>query len=407
MPEHMDMDMDTHTETETHARAHYVVTPWRDAKELLDLRRCLFPGEGDVDRRAGAVNKVFAWRARKLQIPLLLDSTADLVLVGLVEERGRLEHQALRLLYATAVSRFITGVSDTLIELTRLRPSWFPPGKTLTLPASLLETRHCIVHRQLPSLSALKSAARQSLDWLWEWYWSQLDVALDGRAKDERKEVGLSLGAEEVRAELQAVLKAYMRGRKTEIKTRQKQPSEAAQTALSSYLSLATQPQTQHALLALLVTDKAILPADKKLGTSMSGAFLIWSPLLLQLCLSSPQSTSTRRRPFTHILVEHLQRAMNSASPFGVPPGEDPAREGMHAWLVRILTSDEWRPVRVRTGRTAPSPARRHRREGSLEARFVEQVLGTCFTAPTLWNLRVAESVLEAGGGIAGREGWV
>lgn len=303
-------------------------------------------------------------------------------------------------------------MSDTLIELTRLRPSWFPPGRTLTLPASLLETRHCIVHRQLPSLSVLKSAARQSLDWLWEWYWSQLDVALNGRAKDEGKEVGMSIGVEEVKAELHAVLKGYMRGRKTEIKTRQKQPSpsEAAQTALSSYLSLTThtnQPQTQQTLLALLITEKAILPADKKLGTSMSGAFLIWSPFLLQLCLFSSQSISTQRHSFTEILVEQLMRAMNAASPFGIPSDEDPVREGMHAWLVRIIMSEEWRDVRVRAGKTSPSPAH-HSGDRSLEARFVEQVLGTCFTAPTFWNLRVAASVLEGGGGdgTARRKNW-
>jgi hypothetical protein len=38
--------------------AHFVVTPWRDSKELLEVRACLFRKHGDEDRREQAVNKV-------------------------------------------------------------------------------------------------------------------------------------------------------------------------------------------------------------------------------------------------------------------------------------------------------------------------------------------------------------
>jgi hypothetical protein len=38
--------------------AQFVVTPWRDSKELLEVRACLFRKDGDEDRREQAVNKV-------------------------------------------------------------------------------------------------------------------------------------------------------------------------------------------------------------------------------------------------------------------------------------------------------------------------------------------------------------
>lgn len=48
---------------------------------------------------------MLAWRTRKYKIPLLLESTADIVDAVLQDERGMLPHNALRLVYATAISR--------------------------------------------------------------------------------------------------------------------------------------------------------------------------------------------------------------------------------------------------------------------------------------------------------------
>lgn len=41
------------------AYTHFVVTPWRDSQELIQLRRDLYQlNDDNVDRRQGAVNKV-------------------------------------------------------------------------------------------------------------------------------------------------------------------------------------------------------------------------------------------------------------------------------------------------------------------------------------------------------------
>ncbi|KNG47839.1 Las1-domain-containing protein [Stemphylium lycopersici] len=376
------MDMDSHT--------RFVVTAWRNSQELLQLRQDLY--SSDTTSREKAVNKVFAWRLRKPDgLPLLLESTADILDVILQDGRGGLQHNALRLLYATALSRFVTGLADTQIDLTRDRPSWFPPGKSLQLPLTLLEIRHRIVHRHLPSLAELKRAATESLEWLWEWYWSQLDYAfkVGGPPEDE---LGVE-SREAVKERLQTILKTYVKERKNEIKTRKKQ-SRAVETALSTYnlrfsASNTTTPlaQIQRVLLQLLVEEKMILPTDKKLGSTMSGAFLIWTPLLL--AFSSNSSSETPVLP-VNTLFDHLIEHMNShsATQAMVNPEMDPVKEGMHDWIVHLLTSKDVASAR-----------------GLAAHQTVEELLSRLFSSPTFWNLKVAEKLLE-GRDVSNKELW-
>jgi ribosomal biogenesis protein LAS1 len=214
----------------------------------------------------------------------------------------------------------------------------------------------------------LKRAAQDSLDWLWEWYWIQLDHAFGTiRTDDDSIEIE---GPEAVREKLQTVLKTYVKERKTEIKTRRKD-SRAGKHALSTYNlhyvpSSTSTPssRTQNQLIRLLVDDKMILPTDKKLGSSMSGAFLIWNPLLLQPIV--PIST----------LLTHMLNAMNtpSASRAMLATEMDPIREAMYEWALHVLRSNEWASLRPAT--------------------LVEDTLMTCFSEPTYWNLRVAEALL-------------
>ncbi|RYN42802.1 hypothetical protein AA0112_g1251 [Alternaria arborescens] len=371
---------------EPHTR--FAVTAWRDSEELLQLRQDLYSPE--TSRKEKAVNKVFAWRLRKPDgLPLLLDSTADIVDVVLQDARGGLEHNALRLLYATAISRFVTGIADTQIDLTRDRPSWFPPGKSLQLPITLLETRHRIVHRHLPSLAELKRAATDSLEWLWEWYWIQLDHAFKTGsalvAAEEDEELGVQ-SREAVREKLQSILKAYVKERKSEIKNRKKDDTKAAETALSTYNlrfapNATTTPSshTQRVLLELLVQGKMILPTDKKLGSTMSGAFIIWTPLLRAFCNSVLNFAG---------LVAHLTGFMNAPSREMVHPEMDPVREGLHEWALHLLTSKDWAALR----QTAKNDV-------------VALTLSHCFSDPTFWNLKLADKLLEEGS-VSNEKSW-
>ncbi|CAN9271389.1 unnamed protein product [Alternaria alternata] len=326
---------------EPHTR--FAVTAWRDSQELLQLRQDLYSPE--TSRKEKAVNKC-------------------------------------------ADERFVTGIADTQIDLTRDRPSWFPPGKSLQLPITLLETRHRIVHRHLPSLAELKRAATESLEWLWEWYWIQLDHAFKTGsalvAAEEDEELGVQ-SREAVREKLQSILKAYVKERKSEIKNRKKDDTKAAETALSTYNlrfapNATTTPSshTQRALLELLVQGKMILPTDKKLGSTMSGAFIIWTPLLRAFCNSVLNFAG---------LVAHLTGFMNAPSREMVHPEMDPVREGLHEWALHLLTSKDWAALR----QTAKNDV-------------VALTLSHCFSDPTFWNLKLADKLLE--GSVSNEKSW-
>ncbi|KAI0446551.1 Las1-like-domain-containing protein [Xylaria telfairii] len=52
--------------------------------------------------------------------------------------------------------------------------SMYTIAKTIGLPATFVELRHQATHEQLPSLSKLRSAAHNALEWIWHFYWKDL-----------------------------------------------------------------------------------------------------------------------------------------------------------------------------------------------------------------------------------------
>jgi ribosomal biogenesis protein LAS1 len=288
-------------------------------------------------------------------------------------EAPRASFPKTRAIQTLTCPRFITGLSDTQVELTRDRPSWFLPNQTIQFPLHLQETRHRIVHRHLPSLAELKRAAKESLDWLWEWYWSQLDAAFATPYGSEGGEATLTY--REIRERLQGVLKSYVKERKTEIKSRGKGvQAKAAESAVASHVFLSVPQSTkQNVLLELLVDEKAVLPTDKKMGTSMSGAFLVWSPFLLALCKAVPDSLLS----LLNRIVGRLDCSVES----------DPRKEGLYDWCIHILTSTEWKEIRQQKATTSNSR--------NTETRLSDYVLGLCFTSPTLWTLKLAENLIQ------------
>jgi ribosomal biogenesis protein LAS1 len=194
-----------------------------------------------------------------------------------------------------------------------------------------------------------------------------------------------------VRERLQGVLKTYVKARKNEIKSRAKD-SRAATSATASYGYLEAPTRVKlRALLGLLVDEKAVLPADKKLGTSMSGAFLIWTPFLLALCRSSPSCLRS--------LLDAMMGVGSASSRVMVHLEQDPAREAFHDWSVHILSSAEWEDARRQTADPTQSGH-------GAERRLLDYVLGHTFTIPTFWTLKLAESLLKDED-LSGRVSWL
>ncbi|ORY17137.1 Las1-like-domain-containing protein [Clohesyomyces aquaticus] len=363
------------------AKILFTVTPWRDGTELLELRRDLYSRSNDVenDNRERAVNKALAWRARKYEMPLALDSTIDLVDAMIQDDRNKLPHNALRLLYAAAISRFVTGFADSQAGLSRNRPQPMEEAATsLDFPVGLLETRHCIVHRHLPTLGHLKRAAQDSLDWLWAWYWIHLDILVSEAHVDPTIH---SMDSREAAQKLQAILKMYVRNRKAELKSKAQSKSgksnsppssHAVEAAIEECFALPQPlPSTFKLVAEQLIGQQSIIPSDKKLGSTMQGAYLIWTPLLLKFI--------SRQAPFLNLLVNQLQSFLSRPPSPMLAISEDPKREAMCEWLLHILTSNDWRSSRSKV----------------LHRSLLDDVMSQCFLEPSFWNLKLAEEILR------------
>ncbi|KAF4849201.1 Pre-rRNA-processing protein las1 [Colletotrichum siamense] len=132
-----------------------------------------------------AVARVSMWMQRG-NCPHMVESTALLTAAILSdgESSGSAGTYAVRAAYAAAFSRFVTGLLDGHQDKQR-KLSMYSVAKTIGLPATFVELRHQATHEQLPSLAKLRSAARKALAWIWEYYWQHL-----GADEDEEVIVG-------------------------------------------------------------------------------------------------------------------------------------------------------------------------------------------------------------------------
>jgi ribosomal biogenesis protein LAS1 len=80
---------------------------------------------------------------------------------------------AVRAAYSAAFGRFVTGLLDSHQDKQR-KMSMYDVAKSVGLPATFVELRHQATHEQLPSLTRLRAAARDALEWIWEYYWRHL-----------------------------------------------------------------------------------------------------------------------------------------------------------------------------------------------------------------------------------------
>ncbi|PVH89722.1 Las1-domain-containing protein [Cadophora sp. DSE1049] len=158
----------------------YVITPWRNARELLSVRENLYPNLTNPKRKVGgaerrhAVAKVSVWMQRG-NCPHLVESTAILTAAVLNDVRDNTTY-CVRAAYAAAFCRFVTGLLDSHQTKNR-KLSMYSIAKTIGLPATYVELRHQATHEELPSLSELRTATQKALHWIWDYYWVKLPPA--------------------------------------------------------------------------------------------------------------------------------------------------------------------------------------------------------------------------------------
>lgn len=165
----------------------FIFTPWRNRRELLQVREHLYPQKFDASenenkawrRKKHAVDRVALWVWRG-GCPHLVESTALLASAALsdLSSTGEGQSFAARAAYSAAFSRFVTGLLDSHQDRAR-KMSMYGVAKSVGLPATFVELRHQATHEQLPSLTRLRAAADKALDWIWDYYWQHLPDAED------------------------------------------------------------------------------------------------------------------------------------------------------------------------------------------------------------------------------------
>ncbi|CAA7259974.1 unnamed protein product [Cyclocybe aegerita] len=139
--------------------------PWASLAELDQVCAAIYGDENDVDAKIFAINRIAAWKA-VTALPHAVESTlAFLVVIIEDTKQGATPPILLRHSYAAAVIRLVNGLVDPLQVGTYAR-SISAIAQQLGLPNWLVELRHAATHEDLPSLSLLQEAARQSMSWL-------------------------------------------------------------------------------------------------------------------------------------------------------------------------------------------------------------------------------------------------
>ncbi|KAM9750992.1 ribosomal biogenesis protein LAS1L [Menidia menidia] len=194
------------------------VVAWVNKAEWDQVLEYLY--SKDVSLQRYAVHRISAWRGRfASSTPVAVDCTADLVRCQVLDRSGTLVGDDLVLLYGAALVRFVNLITEKR-QGRMARPLRRLAGN-LNIPEWVVDLRHDITHRKLPTLKWCRKGCKVVLDWLQQQYWSR---QLGGGAEEDWES-----GSEDEEAD--------MRHHEDELLARQKEMEayKAARELLISY----------------------------------------------------------------------------------------------------------------------------------------------------------------------------
>lgn len=254
---------------------------------------------------------------------------------------------AIKSCYATAFSRFVTGLLDSE-QNSRHKISMYDKAKELELPSSFVELRHQTTHGELPSLLVLRQATIKSLDWLWNHYWSRLEDSSDTNDVQSLNKIG----REALRRELMDILRDYLHARQIlEKVTGEKEIGISNDTVRGSCIRLVRLCKDERRALLevvdILLQNETFIPGNKlytthtrsangdRLGGNPDEAFNIWDPLLKSLAI--------HQRLFLTVLVDRMLHFLTLPSTSGM--NVETFRDAMFMWLEHIYATKTWSKV--------------------------------------------------------------
>lgn len=235
-------------------------------------------------------------------------------------------------------ARFVTGFCD-INQPTVMKRSMFDVAAELGILEQWVELRHQFTHGgELPGLAPLERAVEGALVWLWDAFWSKLeDEHSDERGVKRKRNEEENRENKERTMELRRVLKTYVKMRRTEVKISGEAVAKggsktADETCEVLFRAVAEDSSNTDVLLSLLVDEQMIVPSNHTVGSAMTGAFVLWDPLLTKLALS-----------LRRFLVEFVLRMLCTlTTPSDTMESQDHKAHALYRWIEHIFISKAW-----------------------------------------------------------------
>ncbi|XP_053473944.1 ribosomal biogenesis protein LAS1L [Ictalurus furcatus] len=135
-----------------------------------------------------ALHRITAWKGRfGPSTPVAIETTANLVRCQILDRSGKLERDDLVLLYGMALTRFVNLILER--KQGRVAKPLRRLASTMNIPEWIVNLRHDITHRRLPTLKWCRKGCEFVLNWLQQQYWSrQLSSLSDWNSSSEEEE---------------------------------------------------------------------------------------------------------------------------------------------------------------------------------------------------------------------------
>ncbi|GAB0096151.1 uncharacterized protein DMENIID0001_116270 [Sergentomyia squamirostris] len=159
---------------------------WRNKLEFRQVFQGIFGKQVDCASQRKSLNRIKLWRSRLMSLtPAGILATLTILEVKLKDESGELNQHDLRVMYSTAIVRFLNSVHST----SRSSKSLYSVAKEVGLSSYIVDLRHSCSHGQtLPSLKTFRQVTSYCLQWLKSFYWEpQLTIMQDAKIEDVRR----------------------------------------------------------------------------------------------------------------------------------------------------------------------------------------------------------------------------
>ncbi|KAL4630818.1 ribosomal biogenesis protein LAS1L [Arapaima gigas] len=166
------------------------VVPWLNKAEWDHVVELLYSSDAALQKVA--LQRISAWKARfGKATPVAVESTAELVRCQVLDSSGQLDPDDMVLLYGTALVRFVNLITERRQK--RISTSLRRLAGKMNIPEWIVNLRHEITHRNLPTLKWCRRGCKFVLEWLQQEYWSrqlgrQLDEHWDSQSENDEEE---------------------------------------------------------------------------------------------------------------------------------------------------------------------------------------------------------------------------